>query len=151
MPSRVPLAKASNAELPIGVLDRRLAIGQSAWVTATQTANVALVRRALSSESDAVAENVLWHFLSPIPELVAHFEGRDQTMTDVPKLLDDLTGGTFSKRVVDVWPIGNDLVVAHVEVEMAIDGIHHAGSSVVVYRVADGMVVEGFDIPSASI
>ena len=105
----------------------------------------------LSSDSDAVADDVLWHFLSPIPELVAHFEGRDQAMIDVPKMLDELTGGTFSKRVVDVWPVGSDLVVAHVEVEMTIDGVHHAGSSVIVYRVAGGMVVEGFDIPSASI
>jgi hypothetical protein len=120
-------------------------------VTSSQTANVAVVRRVLSSDSDAVAEDVLWHFLSSIPELVAHFEGRDHAMTDVPKMLDDLTGGTFSKRVVDVWPVGSDLIVAHVEVEMVIDGVQHAGSSVIVYRVADGMVVEGFDIPSASI
>ena len=54
-----------------------------------------MVRRSLSSDSDAVGEDVLWHFLSPIPELVAHFEGRDQEMTDVPKMLDDITGGKF--------------------------------------------------------
>ena len=128
-----------------------LRIGQSAWVTSEQAENVAVVRRVLSSDWDAVADDVLWHFLSPIPELVAHFEGRDQAMIEVPRMLDELTGGTFSTSVVDVWPVGSDLVVAHVEVEMSIDGVRHAGRSVIVCRVADGMVGEWFDIPSASI
>jgi len=120
-------------------------------VTDAQIENVDVVRHALESNPDSMAEDVLWHFLSPIPELVAHFEGRDQALIEVPKMLDDLTSGSFSKRVIDVWPVGNDLVVAHVEVEMTLDGVHHAGSSVIVYRVAGGVVVEGFDIPSASI
>jgi hypothetical protein len=120
-------------------------------VTSTPSENAAVVRRALSSDVHAVAEDVVWHFLSPVPELVAHFDGRDQAMTDVPRMLDDLTGGTFSKRVVDVWPVGTDLVVAHVEVDMTIDGVQHSGSSVLVYRLAHGRVVEAFDIPSASI
>jgi hypothetical protein len=34
---------------------------------------------------------------------------------------------------------------------MTIAGEHHQGSSVVVYRLADGVVSEGFDIPSALI
>jgi ketosteroid isomerase-like protein len=120
-------------------------------VTDIQASNEKVVRRALESDPDAVDENVLWHFLSPIPELVAHFEGRAQATVDVPRMLDELTGGTFCKRVEIVWPVGDDLVVAHVEVEMTIDGVHHEGSSVIVYRIADGRVVEGFDIPSASI
>ena len=98
-----------------------------------------------------MAENVVWHFLSPVPELAATYEGRDQVMIDWPKMLNDLTGGTFSTRIVDVWPVGFDLVVAHVEVEMSIEGVHHAGSAVSVCRVAGERVVEMFDIPSASI
>lgn len=113
--------------------------------------NVELIRRALASDPTALAGNVVWHFQSPVPELVAHFEGRDAVMNDWPKMLDEATGGTFKKRLVDVWTVGNDLVVAHVEVEMTIDGVQRKGSSVVVYRVLDGAVIEGFDIPSASI
>jgi hypothetical protein len=120
-------------------------------MAATASENVAVVRQALASGGDAMAEDVLWHFLSPIPGRVAHFEGREQAMTEWPKMLDDLTGGTFSKRIVDVWPVGGDLVVAHVEVELSMEGVHHAGSAVTVCRVADGRVVEVFDIPSASI
>ena len=118
---------------------------------ATAAENVAVVRQALESGGDALAEDVLFHFLPTVPELVAHFEGRDQVMTEWPKTLDDLTGGTFSARIADVWPVGIDLVVAHIEVEMTIEGVHHAGSSVQVVRVADGRVVEMFDIPSASL
>lgn len=80
-----------------------------------------------------------------------HFVGKDQVTVDLPRMLDDLTGGTFTKSAVDIWPVGEDLVVVHIEVEMAIGDVHHRGSSVVVYRLADGLIVEGFDIPSASI
>jgi len=66
-------------------------------------------------------------------------------------MLDEVTSGTFSKRLTDVWAVGDDLVVAHVEVTMTIGGKDHNGSSVVVYRIAGGVVVEGFDTPSASI
>jgi ketosteroid isomerase-like protein len=113
--------------------------------------NVALIRRALDADTTVLAENVAWHYLSPVPELVAHFEGRDAIVDEWPRMLDQLTGGTFTKRVVDVWAVGDDLVVAHVEVDMTIAGEHHHGSSVVVYRVAEGLVIEGFDIPSALI
>ena len=34
---------------------------------------------------------------------------------------------------------------------MEIDGEHHAGSSVVVYRIANGIIAEGFDIPDTTI
>ena len=120
-------------------------------MTEAQAQNVAVVHRALASDLDAVAEDVSWHFLSPVAELVSHYEGRHQAMVEVPQMLADLTDGTFAKRVIDVLPVGRDLAVAHVEVEMTIEGVEHSGSSVIVYRVAGGKVVEGFDIPSASI
>jgi uncharacterized protein len=117
----------------------------------TAAANVELIRRAFASDPEAIAESVVWHFQSPMPELVAHFDGREQVMVEWPKVLDDLTGGSFTRRLVEVWPVGDDLVVAHVEVAMTIDGVLREGSSVVVYRIANGTVIEGFDIPSASI
>ena len=120
-------------------------------MAATPSENVAVVRQALDSAGDAIAENVVWHFLSPVPELAAKYVGRDQVTIDWPTMLDEVTGGTFSKRIVDVWPIGSDLVVAHLEVAMSVEGVDHAGSAVTVCRVADGRVVEVFDIPSASI
>jgi hypothetical protein len=124
---------------------------QSVGVKEVQAQNVAVVHRHLSSDPDAVTDDVSWHFLSPLPDLVSHYEGRHQAMVEVPQMLAALTAGTFSKRVIDVWPVGSDLAVAHVDVEMTIDGVEHSGSSVIVYRLADGKVVEGFDIPSASI
>jgi len=118
----------------------------------SQESNVQLVREAFNSGSrDLLANEVVWHFLSPVPELVARFEGRDAVAIEWPEMLDEMTAGTFRKHLADVWPVGDDLVVAHVEVEMTIGDEHHAGASVVVYRIADGTVVEGFDIPSASI
>ena len=116
----------------------------------TQDSNVQLVRRALESgDPQLLSDDVVWHFLSPVPELVAHFEGKDQVTIRWPKLLEELTDGTFAKRPVEVWPAGPDLVVAHLEVDMTINGERRAGATVVVYRVANGIIVEGFDIPSA--
>ena len=120
-------------------------------MTSAQRRNVELIRRALDSDPDAHADNVVWHFQSPQRELVMHFEGKDKVINDWPRMLDDLTDGTFNKRSVDIWPVGDDLVVAHIELEMTIGDDRHQGSSVVVYRLADGVIVEGFDIPSASV
>jgi hypothetical protein len=105
----------------------------------------------LESDPDALDDNVVWHFMSPQPDLVMHFEGKEAVTTDWPRILDDLSEGTFSKSGVDVWPVGEDLVVAHVEVDMTIGDVRHLGSSVVVYRLVDGVITEGFDIPSASL
>ena len=120
-------------------------------MTSTQRGNVELIRRALDSDPDALADNIVWHFQSPHPELVTHLEGKDKVVNHWPRMLDELTGGTFNMRAVDIWPVGEDLVVAHVEVEMTIGDIRHQGSSVVVYRLADGVIIEGFDIPSLSL
>jgi hypothetical protein len=120
-------------------------------VTPRSSANVELVRRGFDDDPNAFHESVVWHFQSPVPDLVRHFSGRDELLRDLPRMLDEVTSGTFSKRLTDVWAVGDDLVVAHVEVTMTIGGEDHNGSSVVVYRIAGGVVVEGFDIPSASI
>jgi uncharacterized protein len=125
--------------------------GQPGQMTSTQRRNVALIRRALDSDPETLSDGIVWHFESANPDLVMHFEGKEQVANHWPRMLDDLTGGTFTKRAVDIWPVGEDLVVAHVEVEMTIDDVRHAGSSVVVYRLMDGGIVEGFDIPSASL
>ncbi len=141
---RVPLRRGQSVA-------ERAHRGKDAFVVPGSSANVEIIRRALAADPDSLADDVVWHFLSPIPELVAHFEGKETVMNDWPRLLDELTGGTFTKHVLDVWPLGDDIVVAHVAVEMTMDGVHHEGSSAVVYRLADGVVVEGFDIPSATI
>jgi hypothetical protein len=119
-------------------------------MTSTQRGNVALIRRALDSDPDVLSDRVVSHFQPQQPDLVMHFEGKDDVTRDLPRMLDDVTGGTFTKRAVDIWPVGEDLVVAHVEVDMTIGDVRH-GSSVVVYRLVDGLIVEGFDIPSASL
>jgi ketosteroid isomerase-like protein len=113
--------------------------------------NVAVVRTAFEDEGVSMAEDVVWHFLAAVPELLATFEGRDAVTVQLPEMLHQLTGGTFRSELIDVWAVGDDLAEAHIKVAMDIDGEHHGGSTVVVYRIADGIIVEGFDIPSAAI
>ena len=120
-------------------------------MTSTQRGNAELVRRALEDDPDVYADSIVWHFECPFPEYIARFDGKDQVLTEWPKMLDEMMGGTFSKRVAGIWPVGDDMVVAHIEIEMTVDGVHREGSGVMVYRVADGAVTEVFDIPSASI
>jgi uncharacterized protein len=120
-------------------------------MTATQQANVEIVRRALEWDPDVLAEDMVWHFQSPYRDFVAHFEGKHTAMNDWITMRDDATGGTFRQRPVEFWSLAEDLVAVHVDVEMSIGGVRHSGSSVVVYRLADGLVVEGFDIPSRSL
>jgi uncharacterized protein len=120
-------------------------------MTGTQQAKVEIVRRALEWDPDVLAEDMVWHFQSPYRDFVAHFEGKSAAMNDWITMRDDATGGTFRQRPVEIWSLGDDLVAVHVEVEMSIGGTPRTGSSVVVYRLADGLVVEGFDIPSRSL
>jgi hypothetical protein len=42
-------------------------------------------------------------------------------------MLEDLTDGTFNNRAVDTWPAREDLVVAHIDVEMTIGDVRHQG------------------------
>jgi hypothetical protein len=120
-------------------------------VTATQNPNVEIVRRALEWDPDVLAEDMVWHFQCPVPDFVAHFEGKEKALKDWIKMRDDATGGTFKQRAVDIWPIADDLVAVHVDVEMSVGDAPRRGSSVVVYRLANGLVVEGFDIASSSL
>ena len=120
-------------------------------MASTQEDNLDIVRRAIEADPEAVAENIVWHFQSPIPSEVMHFEGRQIVMKDWPQFLHDLTGGSFAKRLINTWAVGVDLVVAHFEVDMTIDGVHRQGSTVVVYRLGEGGVIEAFDIPSPSV
>jgi hypothetical protein len=143
---------------PVGPFDLRvgldaLSAGQVQYfgMASTQEDNLDIVRRAIESDPEAVAENIVWHFQSPIPSEVMHFEGRQTVMDDWPLFLHDLTGGSFAKRLINLWAVGVDLVVAHFEVDMTIDGAHRQGSTVVVYRLGEGGVIEGFDIPSPSV
>ena len=85
--------------------------GQSERVAETQEANVELVRRALEWDPAVLADDMVWHFQSPVRELVAQFEGKDHAANDWVKMRDESTGGTFKQRVVDVWPVGEDLLL----------------------------------------
>jgi hypothetical protein len=118
---------------------------------AAQRANVAIVRRALDSDPDVLDEHLAWHFQSPYRGSTRHFEGKHQYTTEWLDRPHAANEGSFHQRAAAIWPLGDDLVVAHMEVAMTIDDIPHQGSSVLVYRVANGAVVEGFDIPSASL
>jgi hypothetical protein len=118
---------------------------------ATQRANVELVRRALEGDQDVLDERMAWHFQSPYRESVLHFDGKYQYTTGWLNLRRAATGDSFRQRAAAIWPLGDDLVVAHVEVAMTENDVPRQGSSVVVYRVADGAVIEGFDIPSAAL
>jgi hypothetical protein len=125
--------------------------GKSERVTPTQEANVELARRALEWDPAVLADDMVWHFQSPVREFVAHFEGKDHAMNEWGRIRDEFTGGTFKQQAVDIWPVGDDLVVAHVEVDMTIGDVRHQGTSVLVYRLAGGVIIEGFDIPSPSL
>jgi hypothetical protein len=144
-----PLAIAGFALLPSR---RRAPRGARQTVNiATQRANVAVVRRTLEWDQDVLDEHMAWHFQSPYREGARHFEGKHAYTTAWLDLRRAATRDTFRQRAAAIWPLGDDLVVAHVEVAMTVDDMPRQGSSVVVYRVADGAVVEGFDIPSASL
>ena len=59
-----------------------------------------------------------------------------------------ITGGTFHVEPVAIIPIGNELVVTHVQDSMTLEGQPMKLDAVVVWRIINGSIAEAWDIPA---
>ncbi len=111
--------------------------------------NVEIVRRALTDLDalpDLLSDDLVWHFYGNLEGIDVDHHGRDHVFTDLWSKLFERSDGAFAVAPVSIFPAGDELVMAHVKVTMGLDV--EPLDAVLVYRVRDGRIVEGFDIPA---
>ena len=110
--------------------------------------NVEIVRRALTDLDalpDLLSDDLVWHFYGNLEGIDVDHDGRDNVFTNLWGKLFEMSDGAFAVAPVSIFPAGDELVMAHVNVRgLDVEPL----DAVLVYRVRGGRIVEGFDIPA---
>lgn len=102
----------------------------------------------LAGAVDLFTDNFVWHFFNPqLPHIQGDYAGVEGLQTFFQKLA-EATGETFHVEPISITPIGDELVVTHVQDTMKINGQAIALDAVVVWRIVDGNIAEAWDIPA---
>jgi len=95
-----------------------------------------------------IAEDFVWHFFNfRLPDLEGDYVGLS-SLQDFFTALANSTSGTFEAKPIFAIPMGDELVVTHVQERMALDGEAIELDAVVVWRIVAGQIAEAWDIPS---
>ncbi len=114
--------------------------------------NVALLMkldlRDLDSSSALFSDDFVWHFFNPIlPHIQGDYAGVDGLKAFLGAMAQE-TEGSFNVQPVSVTPVGDELLVVHVQDRMTLDGEALKIDAVVVWRIVNGLIVEAWDIPA---
>ena len=105
----------------------------------------------LDASTNIIAENFIWHYFNPrLPELHGDYHGIEGFKEFFAKLY-EISNGSFHSKVIDRRVVGDELVVIQVCNQLvleAFEGDTIEIDVIVVWRIVDGKIVEGWDIPS---
>ena len=102
----------------------------------------------LDSAQDLLADTFVWHYFNPtLPTIAGDYEGLKGLRAFFAKLA-VITDNTFSVRVHQVIPVGEELVVVHANPSMTFAGDAFELDAVVVWRIVGDRITEAWDIPS---
>ncbi len=105
--------------------------------------------RDLDASAALFSDNFVWHYFNP---KLADVEGDYIGVEGLKKffaIIADKTGGTFNVEPISVMNFGEELVVVHARDTMVFESSSIALDVAVVWRIVDGKIAEGWDIPSA--
>ena len=95
------------------------------------------------------SDDFVWHYYNPnLPDVEGDYVGVEGLKQFFGKVAGE-TGGSFKVKPVSATPIGEELVVVHTRNNMVHRDKAIAIDVVVVWRMVDGKISEGWDIPSA--
>ncbi len=95
-----------------------------------------------------IDEDAVFHYYNPmLPDLHGDYEGR-QGFIDFFKGLETITNGTFKVNPLTILPMGDELVVTHVQDSMILNNQQLSVEAVVVWRIVEGKIKEAWDIPA---
>jgi len=115
--------------------------------------NIALLSkvdiRDLDASETLFSDDFVWHYFNPkLPDVEGDYVGVDG-LRKFFAILAGKTGGTFRVKPISATPVGEELVVVRTRNTMELEDTSTAVDVVVVWRVVDGKIAEGWDIPSA--
>ncbi len=108
--------------------------------------------RNLDACADIIADDFVWHYFNPkLPELAGDYRG-PEGLNGFFEKVGQMSSGSFHVDVVDGRAVGDELVVTQtcnrLSMEEATGGNTIEFDVVVVWRIVDGKIAEGWDIPS---
>ncbi|NAS13848.1 nuclear transport factor 2 family protein [Flavobacteriaceae bacterium R33] len=100
--------------------------------------------------AEVISEDMLWHYFNPeLPELHGDYRGL-KGFKDFFMKMGALTQGKFKVNVQSAHAFGDELVVTHSKNSMLLDMREMVVDAVVVWRILNDKIVEGWDIPSVN-
>ena len=97
-----------------------------------------------------LADDFVWHYFNPhLPELEGDHRGVDGLKSFFAKL-GERSDSSFRVNVIDSRTAGDELVVTHVCNSMNLEGSSMEFDAVVVWRIVNGKIAEGWDIPAVN-
>ncbi len=104
--------------------------------------------RDLDESAGLFSKDFVWHYFNPnLPDVQGDYAGVDGLKTFFATLATK-TKGSFKVEPISATPIGDELVVTHVRDTMEFEGSSIALDAVAVWRIKDGLLAEGWDIPA---
>ncbi|MEO1241874.1 MAG: nuclear transport factor 2 family protein [Pseudomonadota bacterium] len=101
----------------------------------------------VAASVDVLSEDAVFHYINPEwPEMEGDYTGRVGFLSFFTKIAES-TNGTFKVNPISATPLGDELVVAHVRNTMTFPDRRIELEAVVLWRIADGRIAEGWDIP----
>ena len=104
--------------------------------------------RDLDASATLFSDDFVWHFFNPrLPDVQGDYVGVEGLKAFF-KAMAGKTKGSFNVQPVSVTPVGNELLVVHVQDTMDLGGASVETDAVVVWRIVDGKIAEAWDIPA---
>jgi ketosteroid isomerase-like protein len=91
---------------------------------------------------DAFAEDAVWHHLGACHH-AGTYRGRQAIIAEIMTSMIQDSGGTYAPTLLDVYAMGDELVVAHMSESAQIAGEHGEGHVAVTFKLVGGKIVEG--------
>lgn len=105
--------------------------------------------RDLNASATLFSDDFVWHYFNPnLPDVEGDYVGVEG-LRKFFVIIAEKTGGTFKVEPISMTPFGEELVVIHTRNTMEFEDNPIALDVAVVWRIVDGKIAEGWDIPSA--
>ena len=114
--------------------------------------NIALIQQLnpanLAASAHLFTDRFVWHFFNrKLVEVQGDYEGVEGLKMFFERLQLQ-TENTFLVEPVSLTPVGDELVITHVVDRMILNGKSIELAAIVIWRIVNGLIDEGWDIPS---